>query len=84
MQNEVMARLKLGDDELAAGFRRPIGDMVADRKVLELGKDAVGAPPVRGNSSRSTHSAVYHAPRCQPICTSQGQIRSGGAPIVMA
>jgi hypothetical protein len=47
MQNEVMARLKPGDDELAVGFRRPVGDMVADRKMLEFGKDAVGAPPVR-------------------------------------
>jgi hypothetical protein len=37
-----------------------------------------------GNNSRSTHRAVYQTPRCQPICTSHGQIRSGGVSIVMA
>ena len=37
-----------------------------------------------GKSKRSTHSAVYHAPRCHPICTSQGQTSSRGASIVIA
>ena len=40
--------------------------------------------PFAGNRSRSTHLAVYQAPRCQPICTSHGKIRSGGAPMVIA
>jgi hypothetical protein len=53
-------------------------------KCWNLGRRRSALGPFAGNRSRSTHSAVYHAPRCQPICTSQGQIRSGGASIVMA
>ena len=37
-----------------------------------------------GNSSRSTQRAVYQPPRCQPICTSHGHTRSGGAGMVTA
>jgi hypothetical protein len=47
MQDEVTVGLKLGDDEFALGFGRPVGDMVADRKVRQLGADAVGARAVR-------------------------------------
>ena len=39
---------------------------------------------LRGKSSRSTHRAVYHPARCQPICTSQGHTQTAGALMVMA
>src|SRR5665647_2287120 len=37
-----------------------------------------------GNRRRSTQRAVYHWPRCQPSCTSHGQMSSGGVSMVMA
>ena len=37
-----------------------------------------------GNSSRSTQRAVYQPPRCQPICTSHGHTRAGGAGMATA
>ena len=45
---------------------------------------SVALGQLAGNRWRSTHSAVYQPPRCQPICRSHGQIRSGGAAIVVA
>ena len=68
------------NSQLASGGPSGIGSPTASPWNSGSSRSALG--PLAGNRSRSTHLEVYQPPRCQPIYTSQGQTRSGGALMV--
>ena len=84
MQCQGALRLEALNDQAALGFRRSVGDEVAETDLLQSGMIRFALGQFAGNSSLSTQRAVYQPARCQPICTSHGQTASGGASMVMA